>query len=86
MKIVAEMDVHLPEWCIPYLEYGEDGSLSAEDMAEVDAWVESLHHQGFPSPTYDFEWDSEENGFYHYPEFGLGAGCVLTHVYQFAPD
>lgn len=84
MKIIKEMEVLIPEWAIPYLEYGEDGSLTPEDMAEVDAWVEALHADGFTSPTFDYDWDAEESGFHWHPEFGLGTGCVYTHVYQFA--
>lgn len=84
MHIEKRLDAHIPEWAVTYLEYGEVDNLSAEDIAEVDAWVESLHRQGFTSPIYEWDWENPENGFYHYPEFGLGAECIMCHVLQLA--
>lgn len=84
MKVLHQTDIDMPEWAINYLEYGEDGSLTPEDCAEVDAWLESMAAHGFTSPTFDYHWDSEHNGFYHYPAFGLGCGCIRTTVTQFS--
>ena len=92
MRILKQFDCNVPEWAIPYIEYGyegpsnEDGFLNEEGFAELEAWLKALREDGYTSPTFDYHWDSEHNGFYSHPEFGLGAGCIRTTVTQFANE
>ena len=86
MRILKQMECTIPEWAICYIEYGEDASLTVEDCAEVDEWLRGIAKDGYTSPTFDYHWDHEANGFYHYPEFGLGAGCIRTTVTQFTNE
>lgn len=86
MRILKQMECHIPEWAIGYIEYGESDSLTVEDCAEVDKWLRHIAKEGYTSPTFDYHWDHEANGFYHYPEFGLGAGCIRTTVTQFTNE
>lgn len=83
MKLIKQTEVIMPEWAICYLEYGDTDNLTAEDVAEVDSWLERLAKLGYTSPTFDYQWEHEGNGFYYYPAFGLGTQCVRTIVSQF---
>ena len=60
---------NIPEWAIYALEYGvnEDGSLSDEDMAQIEEFTERNFPNGY---MFSVRWD-ERNEFNVYPAFGL---------------
>ena len=65
---------YIPEWAINYIENGEAGDLTHEDIEMVDNFTDQL------SRVVDFDWDFENTKFVGSPIFGLGCDCVKTKI------
>lgn len=83
MKIKYQTEINCPEWAITYLTYGDVDSLTEDDRNTVDNWLTAMALEGYTSPTFEFDFDSDKCGFYWNPEFGEATHCVYTHVIQF---
>ena len=84
MKIIKEIDVKFPTYAISYLEYGEPGDLSEQDIKNVDEWYNTLKCDESPyGPNFDFGTCSY---FEPYPVFGLPCDCVDLKIFWFGDD
>jgi hypothetical protein len=71
--------VNFPEWAIPMAENGPEEE-SEEDFKAFTDFL-ARYEDKYDCITLDYLWDSDENGFYWYPAFGLATGCIKTNVY-----
>lgn len=63
----------VPQWAVPYLEYGDDSSLEPNDKELVDKFVDGLRKEGFRlvAPV-----DGSESAFERHPAFGSACNTV----------
>lgn len=83
MKIKLQTVEKIPAYAVCYFEYGEDdgGVMNAEDIANADKFLETLHAEGYTSPTFD--WGDGEPYFSSCPAFGLPCDvvdCTITQL------
>ena len=71
--VVAEYDV--PEWAFCYIEYGDRGDLTDEEVAIVDKWLDDTFPKGF---TWSVDWE-DYNELDRFPAFGQRNPYALTH-------
>lgn len=77
MKVLDTINVDMPEYAIYFLEYGEDGSLSNEDITNIDKFINRLKSEYDNKCYFTFSYDNLDNHFFtHSPEFGLPCTCV----------
>lgn len=80
MKSELWQIVDMPEWAVCYLEYGDEGDLSNEDMFCAGSWYDDLvHHveEAHDGRNADVVLSYGEDRYLSsHPAFGLPATCV----------
>jgi len=88
MTVIDWGVVSMPEWAVCYLEYGDAGDLSEEDLRLADEWRDGLDRQAKEAcgqtAYVTFSYGDGDGYFTGSPEFGLPCGCVDCRLTVFA--
>jgi len=80
--------VSMPEWAVCYLEYGDTGDLSEEDLRLADEWRDRIDKQAVEAygetAIVSFSYGNNDGYFTSSPEFGLPCNCVDCRLTVFA--
>ncbi len=66
----------IPQYAIPYIEYGEADNLTDDDIENIDDFLDG--YTKYAPLSFEYRGDAE---FRHTPAFGLPAECVITHIH-----
>lgn len=75
-RLVTTEDV--PEWAVPYLEYGEPSGLLEEEQEEIDEWLDGNFPNGY---VCEYLWN-DTTEFNRYPLFGKPCRTIKTNFYE----
>lgn len=69
----------VPEWAVVYLEYGDSSSMTDDEVAAINEWLEDT----FPSTGFicDFHFD-DVTEFCTHPLWGLPCKTITTDFYE----
>ena len=87
MTVIDWGVMSMPEWAVCYLEYGDAGDLSEEDLRLADEWWDGLDRQaknGYGEGAYvALSYEDSERYFSGHPAFGLPCDCIDCRITVF---
>lgn len=75
-KVMAEMEIEIPDWSISYLVNGDDSGLTKEDLRQVKNFEKGLLKK---ADYYTIDFMDGTSGFNPFPYFGQA--CDTTHAF-----